>query len=71
MTVRKEMIPVPKRRPHHSIGLCNPEWQLLCWVHRELGLIKLKTPKVKILSDVALILTTMNDTFNDWPEDSK
>jgi len=68
---RKEMIPAPDRKEHHSIGLCNPEWQLLCWIRRELGNVELNATKKQMRSDIIRIVTTMNETFTDWPEDPK
>lgn len=71
MNSRNEMIPAPKREARQTVGLCGPEWRLLCWIRRELGLITLKATKAKMLSDVARILSKMDEEFTDWPEDSK
>lgn len=50
---------------------CLPEWRLLCWIHREIGLVKGKDKKSSMFMLLMKILNTMNDTFDDWPEDPK
>lgn len=62
---RKEMIPVPEG------GFCKPEWDLLCWIHREIGLVKGADNKSTMFKLLVHILDTMDKRFDNWPEDPK
>lgn len=53
------------------MGACLPEWNLLCWIRREIGLIKETDKKSTMFKLLVEILKTMDATFNDWPEDPK
>ena len=67
----KEMVPVVKRVDKSTIYLCKPEFDLLCWIRRELGLIKVKQSKKHIMNVIFGIVSTMNNRFDNWPEDPK
>ncbi|GAJ08596.1 unnamed protein product [marine sediment metagenome] len=71
MNSRNEMIPAPDRKAKHSIGLCNPEWQLLCRIRKQIGDVTAKHTKSKILVILTNVIHDMNETFTDWPEDPK
>lgn len=69
---KSEMVPVKKRlgkAPFKS--LCGPEWKLLCWIRRELQLVKEKDLKKDLLKLIRDIVAVMDREFSDWPEDPK
>ena len=52
---------------------CKKEWDLLCWIHREIGQVKGRDKKGVMFNLLLKIWDTLNDAYdvNDWPESQK